>query len=122
MSDTTAGLLQVGALIAALALCWKPLGDYMARVFTSERDLRVERALYRVVGVDARSDQRWSVYAGAVLAFSLVSVVGLYVLQRVQGSLPLSLGFPGSTRRWRSTPLRRSSRTPTGRRTPARSP
>ena len=95
MSDTTAGLLQVGALIAALAMCWKPLGDYMARVFTSERDLRVERVLYRVVGVDPRSDQRWSVYAGAVLAFSLVSVVGLYVLQRVQGSLPLSLGFPG---------------------------
>lgn len=95
MSDTTAGLLQVGALIGALALCWKPLGDHMARVFTSERDLRVERGLYRVVGVDPRSDQRWSVYAGAILAFSLVSVVGLYVLQRVQGSLPLSLGFPG---------------------------
>lgn len=95
MSETAAGLLQVGALIAALALCWRPLGDYMARVFTSERDLRVERALYRVVGVDSRSDQRWSVYAGAVLAFSLVCAVGLYVLQRVQGSLPLSLGFPG---------------------------
>jgi K+-transporting ATPase ATPase A chain len=95
MSDTTAGLLQVGALIAALALCWKPLGDYLARAFTSERDLRVERVLYRIVGVDPRSDQRWSVYAGAVLAFSLVSVVGLYVLQRVQGNLPLSLGFPG---------------------------
>jgi potassium-transporting ATPase potassium-binding subunit len=95
MSDTTAGLLQVGTLVVALALCWKPLGDYMARVFTSERDLRVERVLYRLVGVEPKADQRWPVYAGAVLAFSLVSMVGLYTLQRVQGGLPLSLGFPG---------------------------
>ena len=67
----------------------------MARVFTSERDLRVERATYRLVGVDPKADQRWSVYATSVIAFSLVSVVGLYALQRVQDDLPLSLGFPG---------------------------
>jgi K+-transporting ATPase ATPase A chain len=95
MSDTTAGLLQAGALIAALALAYRPLGGYMARVFTSERDLRVERVAYRLVGVDPKADQRWSVYATSVIAFSLVSVVGLYVLQRVQDTLPLSLGFPG---------------------------
>ena len=95
MSDASAGLLQIGALLAALALCYRPMGGYMARVFTSERDLRVERVIYRIVGVDAKADQRWSVYAASVIAFSLVSVVGLYVLQRVQGSLPLSLGFPG---------------------------
>ena len=71
MSDTTAGLLQIGALLAALALCYRPLGGYMARVFTSERDLRVERVVYRVVGVDPRADQRWSVYAASVIAFSL---------------------------------------------------
>jgi len=74
MSDTTAGLLQVGALIAALALCYKPLGDYIARVVTSDRDLRVERGIYRLVGVDSRTDQRWSLYAVSVVAFSLVSV------------------------------------------------
>ncbi len=95
MNDTTAGLLQVGLLIAALAVCWRPLGDYIARVLTSDRDLRAERGIYHVIGVDSRSDQRWSVYAGAVLAFSFVGVVVLYVLQRVQGHLPLSLGFPG---------------------------
>ena len=67
----------------------------MARVFTSERDLRVERATYRLVGVDSKADQRWSVYATSVIAFSLVSVVALYALQRVQDDLPLSLGFPG---------------------------
>jgi K+-transporting ATPase ATPase A chain len=94
MSDTAAGLLQVGALLAALALAYKPLGDHMARVVTSERDLRVERAVYRLVGVDSKADQRWSLYAVSVLAFSAVSVVGLYVLQRVQSGLPWSLGFP----------------------------
>jgi K+-transporting ATPase ATPase A chain len=94
MSDTLAGLLQVGALIAALAVCWKPLGDHLARVFTSTRDLRVERGIYRAIGVDSTADQRWPVYARSVLAFSAVGVVVLYVLQRVQSHLPLSLGFP----------------------------
>ncbi len=95
MSDTTAGLLQIGALIAALALCYRPLGGYMARVFTSERDLRVERVIYRVVGVNPRADQRWSMYATSLIAFSFVSVVGLFALQRFQSGLPWSLGFPG---------------------------
>ena len=95
MSDTTAGLLQIGALLAALALCYRPLGGYMAHVFTSERDLRVERLVYRVVGVDPHADQRWSVYAASVIAFSFVGVVGLYALQRFQSELPWSLGFPG---------------------------
>ena len=45
--------------------------------------------------MDSKADQRWSVYATSVIAFSLVSVVGLYALQRLQGDLPLSLGFPG---------------------------
>jgi potassium-transporting ATPase potassium-binding subunit len=95
MSDTVAGLLQVGTLIAALALCYKPVGDHMARVFSSERDLKVERGIYRLVGVDSRADQRWSVYAASLVVFSLLSVLLLYVFQRVQGHLPLSLGFPG---------------------------
>jgi potassium-transporting ATPase potassium-binding subunit len=95
MSDTTAGLLQVGLLLAALAACYRPLGAHMARAYTSDHDTRVERAIYRVVGVDSRADQRWPVYARAVLAFSAVSVLGLYALQRFQPHLPLSLGFPG---------------------------
>ncbi|GAB3765060.1 K+-transporting ATPase ATPase A chain [Nocardioides ginsengisegetis] len=92
MSDTTAGLLQIGALLAALALCYRPLGDHMARVFTTERDLGVERLVYRTVGVDPRADQRWPVYAASVMAFSLVGVMLLYGLQRLQPELPLSLG------------------------------
>jgi K+-transporting ATPase ATPase A chain len=95
MSDTTAGLLQVGLLIAALAACYRPLGAYMARVYTSEHDTRVERVLYRVMGVDSKADQRWPAYARALLAFSAVGVLFLYALERFQAQLPLNLGFPG---------------------------
>ena len=60
MSDTSAGLLQIGTLVAALALCYRPLGGYLARVFTSGHDLRVERVFYRVVGTYfAGSGVRW---------------------------------------------------------------
>ncbi|SHM47104.1 potassium-transporting ATPase subunit KdpA [Cryptosporangium aurantiacum] len=95
MSDVAAGLLQVLALFVALGFAWKYLGDYMARVYDTPKHSRVERILYRAVGVDPAADQRWPVYLRSVLAFSAVSVLGLYLLQRVQGSLPLSLGFPG---------------------------
>jgi potassium-transporting ATPase potassium-binding subunit len=94
MNDNVAGLLQVGVVFAALALCWRPLGDYMAWVFTSERDLKVERVVYRLIGVDAKADQRWKVYAGSVLAVSAVGFVLLFALQRLQSLLPLSLGLP----------------------------
>ena len=95
MSATVAGLLQAGVLVLALGLVWKPLGDYIARTFTSPRHLRAERLVYRVVGVDAEADQRWPVYARSVVAFSVVGVLLLYLLQRLQSFLPLSLGFPG---------------------------
>jgi K+-transporting ATPase ATPase A chain len=95
MSDTTAGLLQVALLIAALAACYRPLGAYMARVYSSEHDSRVERVLYKVMGVNPKADQRWPVYARSLIAFSAVSVLFLYGLLRFQPHLPLSLGFPG---------------------------
>jgi potassium-transporting ATPase potassium-binding subunit len=95
MSDTTAGLLQVALLIAALAACYRPLGAYMARVYTSEHDTRIERVCYKVMGVDPKADQRWPVYARSLLAFSAVSLLFLYGLLRLQSHLPLSLGFPG---------------------------
>jgi K+-transporting ATPase ATPase A chain len=94
MSDTTAAVLEVGALIAALALAYRPLGDYVARVLTTDRDLRVERGIYRITGVDSKADQRWSLYAVSVIAFSFVSVIALYVLQRVQSGLPWDIGMP----------------------------
>ena len=95
MSDTTAGLLQVGLLLVALAVCYRPLGAYMARVYTSEHDSRAEGVIYRVMGIDPKADQRWPAYARALLAFSVVGVLFLYALQRLQAHLPLSLGFPG---------------------------
>ncbi|MEO7944440.1 MAG: potassium-transporting ATPase subunit KdpA [Marmoricola sp.] len=95
MSDTLAGLLQIALLLLALAACYRPLGAYMARVYTNEKDSRVERVIYRVMGVDSTADQRWPVYARALLAFSAVSVLGLYAFQRIQSHLPMSLGFPG---------------------------
>ncbi|WP_020671193.1 potassium-transporting ATPase subunit KdpA [Amycolatopsis nigrescens] len=92
MSDTTAGLLQVGLLIVALAVAYKPLGDYMARVYSSEKHWKVERGLYRIFRVDPATEQRWPTYAAGVLGFSLVSVALLYLLQRLQPLLPFDFG------------------------------
>ena len=92
MTDTTAGLIQLGLLLAALAVVYKPLGDYMARVFSSEKHLRVEKGLYKLFRVNPDSEQRWPTYAAGVLGFSFVSVVLLYLLQRLQPILPWNLG------------------------------
>ena len=93
MSATTAGILQIVLLVALLAVVHRPLGDYMARVFTSTRHLAVERGFYRVVRVDPEADQRWSTYLLSLLGFSLVSVLFLFGFQRLQSNLPLSLGM-----------------------------
>ncbi|MEI4270486.1 potassium-transporting ATPase subunit KdpA [Klenkia sp. LSe6-5] len=85
--------LQVGLLVLALALVHVPLGDWMARVFTAERHWRVEKLAYRLVGVDADAEQRWPTYLRSVLAFSLVGVLLLFSLQRLQALLPLSNGM-----------------------------
>ncbi|MGY1744868.1 potassium-transporting ATPase subunit KdpA [Blastococcus sp. SYSU D00695] len=92
MSATTAGWLQVAVLVVALVAVHRPLGDWMARVFTDARHWRVERLVHRAVGVDADAEQRWPVYLRSVLAFSVVGVLLLYLLQRVQGLLPGSGG------------------------------
>jgi potassium-transporting ATPase potassium-binding subunit len=95
MSPALAGVLQIGLLILALAVCYKPLGDYIARVVTSDKDWRVERVIYRAMGVDSKADQRWGTYLRSMLAFSAISVLGVYLLERVQGHLFLSNGMPG---------------------------
>jgi K+-transporting ATPase ATPase A chain len=92
MSSTVAGLLQVGILLVLLAAVYKPLGDYMARVFTDKKHLAIERVIYRAVRVDSGSEQRWSVYAAGVVGFSFVSIVLLYLIQRVQPLLPFDFG------------------------------
>jgi potassium-transporting ATPase potassium-binding subunit len=90
MSSTGAGWLQFALLFAALAVCYVPLGNYIARVFTSDKDWRVERGFYRLLGINAKADQKWSTYVRSILAFSLVSVLFLYGLQRLQRYLPYS--------------------------------
>ncbi|GAB2989547.1 potassium-transporting ATPase subunit KdpA [Amycolatopsis acidiphila] len=92
MSDLVSGLISVGILVAALAVVYKPLGDYMARVLTTDKHLKVERGMYRLFRVNPDAEQRWPTYALGVLAFSLVSVVFLYLLQRLQAFLPLNFG------------------------------
>jgi potassium-transporting ATPase potassium-binding subunit len=95
MSATAAGILQLLFLVALLALAHRPLGDYMARVFTGSKHLGVERVFYRVVRIDPEADQRWSTYLLSLLGFSMVSVLFLFGFQRLQSYLPLSLDFPG---------------------------
>ncbi|MFE2077397.1 potassium-transporting ATPase subunit KdpA [Streptomyces misionensis] len=93
MGPVLAGVLQLLALTGALALVYVPLGTYMARVYSSRRHLRVERWLYRGIGADPDAAMTWPAYLRALLAFSAVSVLFLYLLQRLQGFLPGSLGF-----------------------------
>ncbi|APS19622.1 potassium-transporting ATPase subunit A [Streptomyces sp. Tue 6075] len=93
MSPQAAGVLQLTALIAALALAYRPLGDHMAKVYSSEKHYAPEKWIYKAIGADPAAEMRWPAYLRGVLAFSAVSVLFLYLLQRMQGSLPGSLGF-----------------------------
>ncbi|MFF4370853.1 potassium-transporting ATPase subunit KdpA [Streptomyces sp. NPDC001594] len=93
MSPQIAGVLQLLALIAALALAYRPLGDHMAKVYSSERHYRPEKWIYKAIGADPATEMRWPAYLRGVLAFSAVSVLFLYAMQRLQGVLPGSLGF-----------------------------
>jgi potassium-transporting ATPase potassium-binding subunit len=96
VSTTTAGILFLVTLILALAAAHVPFGDYMYRVYTSEKDSRVERAIYRLIGADPKSEQTWGAYARSVLAFSAVSILFLFIFQLVQGKLPLHLNNPAT--------------------------
>ncbi|MFH9612586.1 potassium-transporting ATPase subunit KdpA [Streptomyces pratensis] len=93
MSPVLAGVLQVLALVVALGLAYRPLGDCMAHVYSSPKHLRVEKWMYKAVGADPNTEMRWPAYLRGVLAFSAASVLFLYLLQRLQGFLPGSLGF-----------------------------
>ena len=96
MNSTTAGILFFASLVVALAAVHVPLGDYMYRVYASEKHLRGERAIYRLIGADPEAEQTWGAYARSVLAFSAVSVLFLFALQLVQGRLPLHLTDPAT--------------------------
>jgi len=94
MAPAWAAIAVIATIVAVLALVYRPLGDHMARVFTTARDLAVEKALYRVVGVDPGVEQGWRVYLRSVLAFSAVGIIAVYLVQRLQFVLPYSLGLP----------------------------
>lgn len=93
MGPVLAGVLQLLALIGALALVYVPVGGYMARVYSSDRHLRVEKWIYKAIGANPDAEMTWPAYLRGVLAFSAVGVLFLYLLQRLQGILPGSLGF-----------------------------
>ena len=93
---TGAAWLQLGFLIALVALSTPLLGSYMARIYSGGPApgdrifLPVERAIYRICRVDPDREQRWPIYAYSLLAFSFVSVLVLYAQLRLQGHLPLN--------------------------------
>lgn len=93
---TTPDYLQLGLYGAALLAGVKPLGLYMARVYTGraphlERVLGpAERLVYRAAGTDRAAEMTWRQYATAVLGFSFVSVLAVYAVQRLQGVLPVN--------------------------------
>jgi len=94
MSTASAGWLQFALMLAALAACYIPLGNYIAHIFTSQKDWRVERVIYKLMGVNRDADQKWSVYVRSILAFSFVSLLFLYGLQRLQQYLPFDQHLP----------------------------
>jgi K+-transporting ATPase ATPase A chain len=91
---TTNGWIQILVYCGIIILLVKPLGGYMHRVFNGDRTLLspifgpLERGLYRVCGTSEREEQHWATYAVAMLLFNLAGFLMLYVLQRLQGSLP----------------------------------
>jgi K+-transporting ATPase ATPase A chain len=96
VSGTAAAVAFLALLIVALAVVHVPLGDYMYRVYSSEKHSRIERFLYRLMGANPNAEQTWKTYARSVLAFSAVSVLFLFILQLVQDKLPLHLHDPGT--------------------------
>jgi K+-transporting ATPase ATPase A chain len=93
MGPVLAGVLQLLALVGALALVHVPAGAWMARVYSSKTHLRAEKWLYQAIGADPDAEMAWPAYLRGVLAFSAVGVLFLYLLQRLQGVLPGSMGF-----------------------------
>jgi K+-transporting ATPase ATPase A chain len=92
--DVFFAILQVASLVLILVLLYRPLGDYMAHIYSAKKDLKAERGFYRIIGVDSGVEQTWKSYLRGVLAFSVVGLLFVYLLQRFQAVLPYSLGLP----------------------------
>ena len=87
-------ILTLAFVALVLAAIYKPLGDYMYNVFNTDKDFAFERWIYAIIGCDPKKGQTWRAYLRGVLGFSLLSLLVLYLLQRVQAWLPWSLGLP----------------------------
>src|SRR5271157_4171862 len=99
---TGMGILQIAVFFGILLLITKPAGSFMARVFEGERTFLhpvirpLERLVYRLCGIQEDAEQRWTLYAGGMLAFSIFCFLFVYALQRLQGILPFNpQGFGG---------------------------
>ncbi|HEX3900823.1 MAG TPA: potassium-transporting ATPase subunit KdpA [Mycobacteriales bacterium] len=95
MGANSAGVIFIVSLVVALAVSYRPLGDYMARTYQSHHHLRVERWIYRATGINPDAEQTWPAYLRSVLAFSFVSVLIVYIILRIQHHLPFSEGLAG---------------------------
>lgn len=93
---TANGWFQILLFLVLVFLVAKPMGIFMARVFNREKTFMdpvlrpIERVLYRVTGVDENHEMRWTEYAIAMLLFSMVSMLLLYLIERLQGFLPFN--------------------------------
>jgi potassium-transporting ATPase potassium-binding subunit len=93
---TINGWLQIVVFLLLIFAVTKPLGVFMARVFSREKTFMdpvlrpIEKLIYRTTGVDEEHEMKWTEYAATMLLFSLVSMLLLYLIQRVQGFLPLN--------------------------------
>jgi K+-transporting ATPase ATPase A chain len=96
VSTTTAGIIFLAVLVLALAAVHVPFGDYMYRVYTSDKHSRAERVTYRLIGANPESEQTWGAYARSMLAFSVISILFLFVFQLIQDKLPLHLHNPAT--------------------------
>ena len=92
---TVNGYLQLGFYMVVLLALAKPLGAYMARIYEGQPALLnrlgapIERALYRICGIDPRREMRWTEYAVAVIVFNLLGLLVVYALQRMQHVISL---------------------------------
>src|SRR5271163_3721905 len=91
---TANGWFQIGLYVLVLFLITKPIGIFLTRVFEREKTFLdplfrpLERVLYRVCGVDESKEMRWTEYGTAMLLFSAVSLIVLYLFERLQYWLP----------------------------------
>src|SRR5689334_19854571 len=110
---TPSGLLYIVIFFGVLLAITKPLGLYMAKVFQGERTILhpalrpIERLIYRMGGIHEEVEQHWMRYTASLLAFSVISFLFVYAIQRLQGWLPLNpLGLGTASAPGNATPLK----------------